>query len=258
MILDQIVADKRAELAVTRERAPLSQLERQIERQVVARDFAAALKGDRIRLIAEVKKASPSKGMISANLDPAGVARTYAENGAAAISVLTESKYFHGSLGALDSIGPALGAGRPPLLRKDFIFDPYQIYESRAHGADALLLIVAVLDRIQLRELIGVTHGLGMTCLVEVHNEAELDAALGTGAGIIGINNRDLKTFHVDLGVTERLTPAIPHDRVIVSESGIKTRTDVDRIRRCGVNAILVGEALVSAPDIAARMRELM
>jgi indole-3-glycerol phosphate synthase len=258
MILDQIMADKRRELAITRERVPLSVLDELVARQTPPQDFASVLKGDRISLIAEVKKASPSKGVISSDFDPMGVARVYAANGAAAVSVLTESKYFQGNLGSLDAIGEGLGAGRPPLLRKDFMFDPYQIYESRAHGADALLLIAAVLEHARLRSLIALTHSLGMGCLVEVHDEAEVDAVLETEARIIGINNRDLMTFDVDLRVTERLRPRIPSDRIVVSESGIKTRSDVARLREWAVDAMLIGEALMTAPDIATRMRELL
>jgi indole-3-glycerol phosphate synthase len=258
MILDEIVANKRSELAITREQVPLAYLEQRVRMQAAAKDFAAVLKGGNVRLIAEVKKASPSKGIISAGFDPVGIAGVYARHGAAAISVLTESKYFQGSLETLDHIGEALGEKRPPLLRKDFIFDPYQVYESRAHGADALLLVVAIIKQPHLRELIGLAHGLGMKCLVEVHSEAEVDTALETDARIIGINNRNLRTFAVDLGVTERLSPRIPRDRIIVSESGIRTRADVDRLQRWGVNAMLVGEALMAAPDIAARMKELL
>ena len=258
MILDEIIANKKLELAEAKRRLPLAEVEKLAMERPAPNDFAAPLTGDRIRLIAEVKKASPSKGLISASFEPLKVARIYASNGAAAISVLTESKYFLGSLTDLDGIGHALGAKRPPLLRKDFLFDPYQILESRAHGADALLLIAAVLRRTQLRELVNLTHSLDMKCLVEVHTESELDVALSCDARVIGINNRDLKTFDVDLGTTERLRPRIPRDKVIVSESGIKTRADMDRLRACGVDAVLIGEALMTAPDIAARIKELL
>jgi indole-3-glycerol phosphate synthase len=195
--------------------------------------------------------------LISADFDPVGVARAYADGGAASISVLTESRYFQGNLEILDSIAGALGESRPPLLRKDFLFDPYQIYEARACGADALLLIAAVLSFSRLKELINLTHSLRMECLVEVHNEAELDMVMATEAHVIGINNRDLKTFNVDLATTERLRPGIPRDRIVVSESGIKTAADVRRLRDSGVDAVLIGEALMSAPDIPAKMKEL-
>ena len=259
MILDEIVANKRIELKETRELLPLVEVQRLALRQPPARDFVAAIRKEgRIALIAEVKRASPSKGVISIEFDPVGTARTYASNGADAISVLTESKYFQGGLDVLDNIRRALGDKRPALLRKDFLFDPYQIYEARAHGVDALLLIVAVLGPADLKGLISLTHGLGMECLLEVHNEVELDVALGTEARVIGINNRDLKTFDVDLGTTERLRSRIPSDRTVVSESGIKTPADMQRLRACGVDAVLIGEALMSAPDVAAKIKELL
>jgi indole-3-glycerol phosphate synthase len=258
MILDEIVANKAIELNDTRRDMPLAKVKALLRRQGPPKDFAAALRGDSIKLIAEVKKASPSKGVIVADFDPPGTARIYADNGAAAISVLTESKHFQGSLEILDAIGTSLGENRPPLLRKDFLFDPYQIYEARAHGADALLLIVAVLTPTRLKELTVLTHSLRMECLVEVHNEAEVDVAIGAGARVIGINNRDLRTFTVDLGTTERLRPRIPRDLTVVSESGIRTAADMKRLRECGVDAVLIGEALMSAPDIPVRIRELL
>ncbi len=258
MILDEIMANKAVELKETRERLSLAEVKLMAGQQRKAKDFASALKRGRMSLIAEVKRASPSKGVISKDFDPIEVARTYAQNGAAAISVLTESKYFQGSLAILDGIAAALGETRPPLLRKDFIFDPYQVYEARAHGADALLLIVAALVPSKLKELASLTNSLGMGCLVEVHSEAEIDAALSCAARVIGINNRDLKTFNVDISTTERLRPKIPRDRTVVSESGIKTAADVSRLRDAGVDALLVGEALMSAPDIPAKIRELL
>ena len=262
MILEQIVRDKRAELKRRQRVLPLSRLEERLARQSPPRDFAAAIRGDRVRLIAEVKKASPSRGVISPHLDAVALATTYAENGAAAISVLTERKYFQGNLPQLAAIRKALemqgSAAAVPLLRKDFIFDPYQVYESRAYGADALLLIVAILDDIQLATMITLSHGLGMQCLVEVHDEAELDTALASGARVIGINNRNLRTFEVDTATTLRLRPLIPADCTVVSESGIGSRKDVEELQALGVHAILVGEALLTAPDVAAKMRELV
>ncbi len=221
-------------------------------------DFASALQGDRIQLIAEVKKASPSKGIIRSDFNPVEIAQTYAGNGASAISVLTEAKYFQGSLYYVKDIREALGDKKLPLLRKDFLSDPYQIYESRAYGADALLLIVAILTPEKLEELLELSHELGMSCLVEVHNEAELEIALRSQAGIIGINNRDLSTFAVDITTTKRLRPLIPADRIVVSESGIKNRSDMVKLRQWGVDAVLIGESLMSAPDIAAKMKELL
>ncbi|MCK4362607.1 MAG: indole-3-glycerol phosphate synthase TrpC [Dehalococcoidia bacterium] len=253
--IDEIVRAKAEELERRRQNMPLSELEK-LGSKSSKKDFAAALKGDDIRLIAEVKKASPSRGVIARDLDPVKLAQTYAQNGAAAISVLTEERYFGGSLEHLSAISAELE--KTPLLRKDFIFDPYQVYESRAHGAAALLLIVAILSSNQLAELLSLSHELGMKCLVEVHDEAELERALTSGAQIIGINNRDLKTFAVDLQTTKRLRPLIPQDRTVVSESGIRDRGDVQKLRQWAVDAMLVGEALVAAADVAKKVRELL
>ncbi|MEK7353186.1 MAG: indole-3-glycerol phosphate synthase TrpC [Chloroflexota bacterium] len=257
MILDEIVADKLEELEASKRAVPLNRLEKEALRQPPPLDFAAALRGERIRLIAEVKKASPSKGVIRADFDPVAIAKTYADNRASAISVLTEVKHFQGSLSYLPEIKAALGDKQIPLLRKDFLTDPYQIYESRANRADALLLIVAILPPAKLLELLGLSHRLGMNCLVEVHNEAEVKTALASGARIIGINNRDLNTFETDLTTTKRLRPLIPKDRIVVSESGIKDRSDMKKLRGWGVDSVLVGESLMASPDIAAKMTEL-
>lgn len=258
MILDQIVADKKVELEARKRAIPLFEVEKEIARQPAPLDFAKALRGKGVRLIAEVKRASPSKGLIRADFDPLGIARTYAENGASAISVLTEARYFQGSLSYLPEIKTALGNKQIPLLRKDFLTDPYQIYESRANGADALLLIVAILTEAKLNELHGLAHQLGMGCLVEVHNESELKIALESNAGVIGINNRDLTTFETDLTTTERLRPLIPEDKIVVSESGIKDRRDMEKLRGWGVDAVLIGESLMASRDIAAKMKELL
>jgi len=258
MILDRIVADNRLELETRKRSFPLAELQKTALEQSEHLDFASALRGERIRLIAEVKKASPSRGVIRPDFDPVEIARTYAGNGASAISVLTEARYFQGSLSYLRDIRNALGNKKLPLLRKDFLGDPYQIYESRAYGADSLLLIVAMLTPERLEELLRLSHELGMDCLVEVHNEAELEVALRSGARVIGINNRDLKTFAVDLATTERLRPLIPADRIVVSESGIKDRSDMEKMKKWGVDAVLIGESLMSASDIAARMKELI
>ena len=258
MILDRIVADNLEEMEARKRLFPLTHLKRMALEQPPALDFASALHGDHIKLIAEVKKASPSRGIIRPDFNPVEIALTYAGNGASAISVLTEARYFHGSLSYLRDIRNALGNNSLPLLRKDFIVDPYQVYESRAYGADALLLIVAILTPEKLEELTELSHHLGMSCLVEVHNEAELEIALNSGAGVIGINNRDLTTFEVDLATTERLRPLITQGQIVVSESGIKNRGDIERLRELGVDAVLTGEVLVSAPDIAARMKELL
>ena len=257
MILDEIVAHKRQELELSQRNLPLAELRRIALAAPLPVDFPSALRGEGIKLIAEVKKASPSRGVIRTDFNPVEIARIYANNGASAISVLTESKYFEGSLNHLKDIKTAVGQTLP-LLRKDFIFDPYQIYESRAGGADSLLLIVAILSPRQLAELIGLTRQLGMECLVEVHNEAEVEIALKSSARIIGVNNRDLSTFTVDINTTRRLRPLIPADRIVVSESGIKDRADMARLRQWEVDAVLIGEALMSAPDIAAKMKELL
>ncbi len=258
MILERIVKDNIEELEARKRRFPLAELQKSLPDQAPPLDLAEALRGDGIKLIAEVKKASPSKGVIRSDFDPVEIARTYASNGASAISVLTEARYFQGSINYLKEIQEALGDKRPPLLRKDFIHDPYQVYESRAYGADSLLLIVAILKPDELKTLLELSHGLGMSCLVEVHNEAELETALNSEARIIGINNRDLSTFTVDLATTERLRPLIPADRIVVSESGIKDRSDMEKLRQSGVDAVLIGESLMSAPDIAAKMKELL
>lgn len=257
MILEKIVADNKLELEARKRSFPLAELQRVASEQPAPLDFAAALGGERVQLIAEVKKASPSKGIIRSDFNPVEIARTYADNGAAAISVLTEAKYFQGSLDYLRNIREALG-NRLPLLRKDFISDPYQIYQSRAYGADSLLLIVAMLTPEKLEELFGLSHQLGMGCLVEVHNEAELEIALNSRARVIGINNRDLSTFDVDLTTTKRLRPLIPRDRIVVSESGINNRADVEKLRKWGVDAALVGGALMSATSIVTKMKELL
>lgn len=258
MILNEIVSRNLQELESKKRTLPMTELQRMALQQPTPLDFASALRGEGIRLIAEVKKASPSRGVIRPDFDPTEVAKIYASNGASAISVLTEARYFHGSLEHLRDIRNILRNKGLPLLRKDFICDPYQIYESRAYGADSLLLITAILKLEELQELLGISHELNMSCLVEVHNEAEVEIALKSGARIIGINNRNLATFTVDLTTTERLRPLIPPDRIVVSESGIKERGDIERLRQLGIDAFLVGESLMSAPDIAAKMKELL
>jgi len=258
VILEKIVADNLSELEAKKHSFPFEELKQVALEQPPSLDFASALRGDRIQLIAEVKKASPSRGIIRSDFNPVEIAQTYASNGASAISVLTEPRYFQGSLNYLRDIGKALGKKRLPLLRKDFILDLYQVYESRAYGADSLLLIVAILEPQKLEELLGLSHQLGMSCLVEVHDEAELEVALNSRAEVIGINNRDLSTFTVDLTTTGRLRPLIPQDRIVVSESGIKNCDDMERLREWGVDAVLIGESLLSAPNIPAKMRELL
>jgi len=277
--LTNILDHKRIEVERQALKVPLAQLQASIAATLPPRAFdAALLRPGRVALIAEVKKASPSKGVLVENFDPLALARTYAENGAAAISVLTDVRFFQGSLKYLQGIrgmgdwGWRMGDGEVfptpnpeppspiPLLRKDFILDPYQVYEARAYGADALLLIVAALDDATLAELLGLTHTLGMQALVEVHDEAELDRALALGATLVGVNNRDLHTFVTSLETTRRLAARLPADNrpLLISESGIATAADVALVRSWGVDAVLVGEALVTAPDVAGRVRELV
>jgi indole-3-glycerol phosphate synthase len=257
MILDEIVANKRAELEASMERTPLKQMMAMAHRAPAPLSLASAIKGRKLSLIAEVKKASPSRGMIRPDFDPVAIATTYEEQGAAAISVLTEVKYFQGDLAYLQSIKIKLYLKKLPIIRKDFIFHAYQVYEARAYGADSLLLIAAILDKPLLSDLLGLAHQLNMDCLVEVHDEADLSKALDCGAGIIGINNRDLQTFKVDLAATLRLRPLIRGDKLVVSESGIKSAEDIALMRKLKVNAVLIGEALMAAADTGAKIREL-
>ena len=255
-ILDKIVAAKREELAEAQRAAPLAAVERAGSERPPPISLSAALNADGIRLIAEVKKASPSRGLLSPDFDPVRLAGAYVANGAAAVSCLTDPR-FQGELAHLSAIKQAGASGRAPVLRKDFIFDPYQVYEARAAGADGILLIVAILESSLLRELLEMSHSLGMQCLVEVHDESELEASVEAGAEIIGVNNRDLHTFTTDLAVTQRLAPQVPQGKVTVSESGIFTADDLQILSTFRVNAVLVGEAIVTAPDVAAKVREL-
>ncbi|MCH8052381.1 MAG: indole-3-glycerol phosphate synthase TrpC [Chloroflexi bacterium] len=256
-ILDRIVADKRDELAAALERVPLAEMRRQAEAAPAPRGFAKALRGTQIGLIAEAKKASPSRGVLRADFDPVWLAGRYAEGGAAAISVLTDEKHFQGSLGYMRAVREALPQG-PPILRKDFTIDPYHLYEARANGADAVLLIAAILDDSLLRDLMAEANALGLDALIEVHEERELARAPVTNAPLIGITNRDLRTFNVDLATTERLRPLAPPEATVVSESGIFTREDMIRLERAGVDAVLIGESVVTAPDPADKIRELL
>jgi len=254
-MLDTIINRKREEVEARKKIATMAYLKERIAHQKPGLDLASALKGDHVRLIAEVKQASPSRGILSSDFSPAELAHVYSESGASAISVLTEAHYFMGSIDHLAAIRGAVGL---PLLRKDFVFDPYQVYESRAYGADALLLIAAVLGRGQLQELISLSHSLGLKCLVEVHNEDETEKAALGEAEIIGINNRDLNTFVVDISTTRKLRPLVPKEKIVVSESGIRNKEDMEKLRKWGVDAALVGEALVTACDVRAKMRELL
>lgn len=255
-LLSHIVSNKLQELDYSKRVVPLTEIRQMALDQPPPLDFTSAIEGNDLKLIAEVKRASPSRGIIRKDFDPCAIAKIYVNGGATAISVLTENRYFGGNLSHLKEIKQSLP--RPvPLLRKDFILDPYQVYESRAHGADSLLLIVQILSQTQLMELLGLSHEVGMDCLVEVHNETQLETAIHSGAKIIGINNRDLLTFQTDLSTTERLRPLIPNGLLVVSESGIKGRPDIERLQKLKINAVLVGEALMSAPDIAAKIKEM-
>ena len=256
-ILKEIVDVKRRDVGRLKIERPVSTLEGLIEAQTPALNLAGALWGDSVRIIAEVKKASPTKGLLRPDFDAADLATAYVENGAAAVSVLTNADYFQGSIEDLERVHTVANSRGVPVLRKEFIFDPYQVYEARAYGADAILLIVAMLERESLVELLGLAKRFWMQCLVEVHDEGELEAALEAGAEIVGINNRDLRTFTTDLGVTERLAALVPEGKVIVSESGISSRDHIRRIGGAGAHAALVGEALVTADDIGAKLREL-
>ena len=255
-ILNEIVAAKRIELAESKAQVSLADLESAAGGKPRPLNLSGALLGGGVRLIAEVKKASPSRGLLMPDFDHLKLAETYATNGAAAISCLTDLR-FQGELGHLREIKETGVSLRAPVLRKDFMFDPYQIIETRAAGADALLLIVAILEPTQLKELLNAAQTYWMQCLVEVHDEGELETAVDAGAEIIGINNRDLHTFTTDLAVTERLAPLIPKGKQIVSESGIFTRGHLQQLNRFRVNAALVGEALVTAPDVGQKVREL-
>lgn len=255
MILDEILAHKRQEVAARQERIPLAALQEQAAKQDPPHSLIQALSGGSVRVIAEVKRRSPSKGVLAAELDPVRTAATYASHGAAAISVLTDEKFFGGSLTDLADVRRVVDL---PVLRKDFILGGYQVVESRAYGADALLLIAGVLDSDDLSDLLEQTRLLGMDALVEVHTEEELDLALGCGAPLIGINNRDLSTFKTDIETTCRLAPLVPDGHTLVSESGIHSRGQLDMLAALGVHAVLVGEALVSASSAEEKLRELV
>lgn len=255
-ILNEIVAAKRIELAESKKQISVAELESAAADQPRPLNLSGALLGGGVRLIAEVKKASPSRGLLMPDFDHLKLAETYASNGAAAISCLTDLR-FQGELSFLQQIKETGASQRAPVIRKDFIFDPYQVIETRAAGADAMLLIVAILEPAQLKELLEAAQTHWMQCLVEVHDEAELETAVAAGAEIIGINNRDLRTFTTDLSVTERIAPLVPRGKQIVSESGIFTREHLRQMNKVRVNAVLVGEALVTAPDVGEKVREL-
>jgi indole-3-glycerol phosphate synthase len=255
-ILDEIVAKKREEIARAKAQLPEAELRVRLADAPSVRDFVAPLsQPGAVRLIAEVKKASPSKGLIRADFDPPAIAKIYQAHGAACISVLTDEPYFQGRLDYLREVRAAVDL---PVLRKDFIIDPYQVIEARAAGADAVLLIAECLNDRAMKELYDAVRSLGMAALVELYEPANLPRVLDLGARLVGINNRDLRTFEVDLDRTIRLCREIPADRVVVGESGIRTRADVDRLESAGVRAMLVGESLMAEPDIGAAVDRLL
>ncbi|HDQ73024.1 MAG TPA: indole-3-glycerol phosphate synthase TrpC [Chloroflexi bacterium] len=254
-ILDEIVHHKWGEVERLKRDYPLEAIQDAVTQAPPPRDFGDALRAPDVSLIAEVKKASPSKGVICEDFDPVALARAYEAHGAAAVSVLTDAHFFQGRLDDLRAVRQAVEV---PVLRKDFVIDPYQVYEARAAGADAVLLIVAALDDARLLELHRLVRDLGMTALVEVHDGRELERALVVGPRVVGVNNRDLRTFEVSLETTARLRAAIPVDVVLVSESGVHTPEDVARLAEIGAHAMLVGEALVRADDVGAKIQQLL
>lgn len=261
-ILDEIVRYKRTEeIPRLMQRVSRSELAARAFAAVEPRDFVITLRqAEGLALIAELKKASPSKGLLCPDFDPLELTRAYVSNGAAAISVLTDHKYFHGGLEDLETVSAFREQNRLAfgILRKDFIVSSYQIYQARAAGADAVLLIVAALSDEELRVFLELTWELGMEALVEVHDRAELERALSLAPSLIGINSRDLHTFSVDLDAALRLRLYIPPEICVVVESGIRTRDDVERLKRAGVDAMLVGESLVTAADPGAQVRRLL
>jgi indole-3-glycerol phosphate synthase len=254
-ILATIAEHVRIVVERRRRETPLEALRDRPLFQLPTRGFARSLSGAQRRIVAEVKKASPSKGLIRADFDPVSISRDYAAHGAAAISVLTEERFFQGSLEHLAEIH---GAVQVPLLRKDFTIDPYQIVEAKSYGADAILLIAAMLDAPRMGDLRAQASALGLDAIVEVHTEKELAAAVEAGAQVIGINNRDLKTFKVDLSTTERLAPLIPRGIAAVCESGIDSLEQIRRIEKCGIHVFLIGESLMRAPEPGKTLRELL
>ena len=255
-LLDEIVAHKREEVIVAQRALPLAELARRLTHHQRGRDFIGALRqSGRLALIAELKRQSPSRGMLRERFDPIEIAQTYQAGGASALSVLTDTRYFGGQLSFLRDIKDFTEL---PVLRKDFILDEYQIYESAHAAADAVLLIARLLAPGPLRRLVALAHALQLDVLAEVHAEAELDAVLAAGCQLIGINHRDLDTLAIDPELSERLVPQIPPECIIVAESGLHTRADVERMRALGVHAVLIGEAFMESADIAATMRELM
>jgi len=255
MVLQKIVANKREEIVRQKEILPLTELRQMLADRPPTRDFEGAIRDQSCAVIAEVKRRSPSKGRIRDDFDPVGIAGIYEDNGASAISVLTERKFFEGSASYVPQIKRSV---KLPLLRKDFIVDAYQISETRVLGGDALLLIARLLEAGELQDFIGLASELDLAALVEVHDEADVEKAVSSGARIVGINNRDLATFRTDLRTTVRLARMVPTGVTVVSESGIKSRGDIERLMDAGIHAFLVGESLMREQDIGKKLRELL
>jgi indole-3-glycerol phosphate synthase len=257
-VLERIMAAKRAELVARKAELPAAAVERRAREAPAARPFVQALQAKmtagKAAVIAEIKRASPSRGVLRENLDPAAIARGYEAGGAACLSVLTDREFFKGALADMEA---ARSACALPVLRKDFMLEAYQVFEARAHGADAILLIAACLSLTDMQALERLASGLGMAVLVEVHDAAELESALQLSTPLLGINNRDLRTFETRLETTLGLLPRIPKGRIVVTESGILSTADVARMREKGVNAFLVGEAFMRAPDPGGALRAL-
>ncbi len=255
-ILDTIIENTRLEVAEAKKSVSLETLSGLASSSPAPRGFAEAIGPARgLRIIAEIKHASPSKGVFREDFDPVAIAKGYEAGGASALSVLTDRKFFRGDISYLEAVKKEVSI---PLLRKDFIIDPYQVYEARVRGADAILLIVAALEQSPLVELLTLTRSLALGVLVEVHDEAELERALSAGSDIVGINNRDLRTFEVDLGVSVRLSRMMPADVTIVAESGVSSGSDIRRLRDEGVHVFLIGETFMKAPDPGEELRKLI
>ena len=256
MILNKIIENKRSEVEKAKRCTSIDFLKSGMSNLDSTKGFYESIRPDgSTKVIAEIKRASPSKGVLRADFDPVGISKSYSKGGASAISVLTDSRFFKGSLDHLRNVRSAVGL---PLLRKDFIIDPYQVYESRFYGADAILLIVAALDSAILRELLELAHSLEIDAIVEIHDERELDEAIEAGGKIIGINNRDLKTFDVSLETSIRLCKLIPKGKIIVSESGIGSQDDIKRLKSAGISVLLIGETFMRARDPGEELRKLL
>ena len=254
-VLDNIITQKKKEIETLKKHKPLDETVAEFN-LYPKRSFSQAIThSEEISIIAEIKKASPSLGVIRADFEPLKIAKTYEENGASAISVITDKKFFQGDINFLPEVKTAVEL---PILRKDFIIDPYQVYETKLYGADALLLIAAVVSIPQLKNLLNLTHKLGMEALVEVHNEKDLKKALEAGARMVGINNRNLNTLKVDLQTCLCLKEKVPEDKILVAESGIKTREDILSLEKAGFEAALIGTALIQAQDIGKKLKEFL